>query len=197
MLIAAVLDFQQSPHAGSGMEGHAMACPYYIHARGPQHRRRIGVWNHGAHRRQRRDFPIVQSGRASHHDRLRGAGLRDVAHGSAQVYFALVGDGAGVDDGEISSGGIVDLDGAMIGKGLAHEFRIVLVRPAPKRMEVDVHGRTVSPSNKVHTRSFNPLPLRSRRSTPMSRRPRPPEKTFPRPPAMPNSVGAFPMPNGS
>src|SRR5438093_5633246 len=49
----------------------------------------------------------------------------------------------------------------------------------PKCVEVDVHGRTVSPTRTVQTRSLSPKPVRCSRSTPMSRRPRAPRHRCP------------------
>src|SRR5207302_6700999 len=120
-----------------------------------------------------------------------------MADQAPQLDFAFARDGAGVDDGEIGECRIVhDCSTARVER-LPDALGVVLVGLTPKRVEVDVHGRTVSPSRNVHTRSLRPEPLRCSRSRPMSRRPRPPENCRPSPPENPTSVGAFPTPNGS
>src|SRR6266540_477079 len=121
-----------------------------------------------------------------------------MAHEPPQLDFAFVSDGTGVDDGEIGGGGVVHDDRALFGECLADDLGVILVRPAAERVEVNVHGRTVSPNRKDHTRSVSPGPLRSSRSIPKSSRPRPPENCLPIPADRPNSVGAFaPGPNAS
>src|SRR5206468_4805434 len=72
-----------------------------------------------------------------------------------------------------------------------------LIGLTPEGVEVDLHGRTVSPSRNVQTRSVSPVPLRCSRSMPRSRRPRPPENCRPSPAEYPTSVGVFPSPKGS
>src|SRR5258705_6741860 len=115
-----------------------------------------------------------------------------MAHEPPQLGFAFVSDGAGVDDGEVGGGRIVHDDRALFGESVPHLFGVVLVCFTTERVEVDVHGRTVSPNKKVHTRSVTPVPpLRWRCSNPKSRRPRPPENCLPIPVEMPNSVGAL------
>src|SRR5437879_12332206 len=161
-----------------------------------QHHDRIRIRYDRTYRRQRRDRAVVQRGRASHHARLRGPALRHVAHEAPQLDFAFVCHGAGIDDGEISVRRIVDDGGAAIAEGLANQIGVVLVRLASERVEVDVHGRTVSPSRSVHTRSVSPAPLRCSRSMPRSSRPRPPENWRPSPPENPTSVGVCPTEQG-
>src|SRR5437899_4210343 len=196
MLIAAVLDFQErpGPHplTPSPLRGEGQRDP----GRG-QHSLRIRIRDHRAPRRQRRDRAVVQRRGASHHDRLGRAALRHMAHETPQLDFAFVSDRAGVDDGEIGDGGIIDHNGALVAEPLANHIGVVLIRPAAKGMEVDPHGRTVSPRRNVKMCSFNPVPLRSRCSTPKSIRPRPAENCFPRPAERPTSVGGWaPAPNG-
>src|SRR6267378_6488170 len=174
-----------------------MLRPYIIDPRRAQNHVRIRIRHHRAYRRQRRDRPVIERGRTSHHDGLRMAAFRDVADQAAQLDFAFVRDGAGIDDGEISECGIVHDRGAGRVERLPDTLGVVLVGLTPKCVEVDVHGRTVSPSKNVQTRSLRPVPLRCSRSRPMSRRPRPPENCRPSPPENPTSVGAFPTPNGS
>src|SRR5438445_1632 len=86
---------------------------------------------------------------------------------------------------------------AAIPEGLANQIGVVLVRLASEGVEVDVHGRTVSPSRNVHTRSVSPAPVRCSRSMPRSSRPRPPENWRPSPPENPTSVGVCPTANGN
>jgi len=63
------------------------------------------------------------------HDRLARL-ARDTWRTNRRSFgFTFVGDGAGVDDGEIGGGGIVYDDGTLIGEGLAHQLGVVLVSP--------------------------------------------------------------------
>src|SRR3989449_9969024 len=93
---------------------------------------------------------------------------------------------------------IVHHDDALVRERLTHERRVVLVGFAAEGMEVDVHGRTVSPTSTVHTRSVRIPPRRSSRSTPRSMSARPWANARPVPADAANSVGALvPGPNGS
>src|SRR6267378_2525230 len=175
-----------------------MSCPYRVQSRGPEDHGGFGIRDYSPDRRQCRNRTVIQCRRTPHHDGFGVTDARHVAHEPAQLAFTFVGDGAGVDNGEIGGGGIVYDDGTLSGEGLAHQLGVVLVRLTAEGVKVDVHGRTVSPSNTVHTRSVRPAPLRSRRSSPKSSRPRPPENCFPIPVESPNSVGALaPGPNAS
>src|SRR5260370_1764822 len=109
-----------------------------------------------------------------------------------QLGFAFSGHRTGVDDGEIGVCGVRDDDGALVGERLAYQLGVVLVRLAAEGMEVDLHGRTVIPSRKVHTRSVRPVARRSRCSRPRSIRPRPPASRRPVPMQAPHSPGAAP-----
>src|SRR2546426_5075903 len=196
MLVAAVLDFEKapsphpltpSPRCGEGER----------HAGRIEHIRGIRVRHHRPHTWQRRDRAVIERRGASHHDRLRTAVFRDMTDQATQFDFAFVRDGAGIDDGEIGDCGIIHHRGTARVEGLTHALGVVLVGFTPEGVEVDVHGRTVSPSRNVQTRSVSPVPLRCSRSMPMSRRPRPPENWRPSPAEYPTSVGVFPTPNGS
>src|SRR6266404_3997786 len=195
MLVAPVLDLEQGPGFGT-TQGRSMR-PYIIEPRRPQYHRRIRIRHHRAHRRQCRDHTVVESRRAAHHDGLRVAAFRHVAHQATQFDFTLIRDGAGIDDGDIGECGIVHHRRTARVERLTHAVGVVLVGFTSECVEVDVHGRTVSPSRNVQTRSLSPVPLRCSRSRPMSRRPRPPENCRPSPPEYPTSVGVFPTPNGS
>src|ERR1041385_3440089 len=195
VLVAAVLDLQKAaapPCPGAWPRG----VPD-IDARRREHVHRIRVRHNGPHARQRRDRAVVERGCAPHHDRLRRTLARDLPDETPELDFAFVSDGAGVDDGEIGERGIVHRHGAARVERRAHPLRVVLIRLAAERVELDVHGRTVRPSRSVHTRSVRPAPLRCRRSIPTSSRPRPCENERPRPAEYPTSVGALPMPKGS
>src|SRR5258705_4549464 len=174
-----------------------MLRPYIIDSRRAQHCPWIRVRHDRAHRRQRGNRAVVERRRTAHHDRLGMAALRDVSHKAAQLDFAFVRDGTGVDDGEIGECGIIHHDRTVRVERLAHALGVVLVGFTPECVEVDVHGRTVSPTRTVQTRSLSPKPVRCSRSRPMSRRPRPPENCRPRPDEYPPSVGALHTPNGS
>src|SRR5690242_9869424 len=171
--------------------------PYPYPSR-PQHLRRLRTAHDGAHRREGRDVTIVERRRAAHHDRLDAAApARETAHQAAQLRFALVRDGAGVDHSQVCHGGVVHNRGAGVLERPAHARRVVLVCLTTERVEVDVHGRTVRPTSTVHTRSVSPVPRRSSRSTPRSIEPRPCANERPVPAAAANSVGAvLPGPNG-
>src|SRR5256885_4409422 len=169
------------------------------HPRGSQHGIRLRSPDHGAHPRQRGDRAVITRRGAPHHDGLEALALApQVAHQSAQLGLALVGDGAGVDHREIRRRGVVHHGRPLVGERLHDQGRVVLVRFAAERVEVDVHGRTVIPTRAVHTRSVSPPPRRSSRSTPTSSRARPWANARPLPAAAANSVGAVgPGPNGS
>src|SRR5436309_5154420 len=196
MLVAPVLDLEQGPGFGS-TEGRSMLRPYIIEPRRPQYHPRFRVGYNRTHRRQCRDCTVVERRRTAHHDRLRVTGFRDVSHETAQLDFTLAGDGAGIDDREIGECGIIHDRRTARVECLAHTVGVVLVGFTSECVEEDVHGRTVSPSRNVQTRSLSPVPLRWSRSRPMSRRPRPPENCRPSPAEYPTSVGVFPTPNGS
>src|SRR6266446_778443 len=174
-----------------------MLRPHILEPRRAQNHVWIRIRHHRPHGRQRRDRTVVECRRASHHDGLRVAAVRDVPDEATQLDFAFVRDGAGIDDGEIGECGIVYDRGAGRVERLAHAFGVVLVGFTPKCVEIDVHGRTVSPRMNVQTPSVSPVPRRCSRSRPMSRRPRPPANCRPRPPEYPTSVGVLPTPNGS
>src|SRR5437762_9126259 len=174
-----------------------MLRPYIIDSRCAQHGPRFRIRHNRAHRRQRRDHTVVERRRTSHHDGLCVAAVRNMADQAPQFDFAFVRNGTGVDDGEIGECGIIHHDRTVRVERLAHALGVVLVGFTPECVEVDVHGRTVSPTRTVQTRSLSPKPVRCSRSTPMSRRPRPPENCRPRPAEYPTSAGALPTPNGS
>ena len=79
---------------------------------------------------------------------------------ASQLDVAFVGHGAGIDDGQIGDGGIIDDNGVTVLERLAHLLGVVLVGLTPEGVEVDVHGRTVSPRRRVHTCSVRPFPRR-------------------------------------
>jgi len=83
----------------------------YLDARRPQHIRRLCIRHHRAHRRQRGDRAIIERRGASHDDRARVAPLRHMSHKAAQLDFAFVRHSAGIHDGQISQGRIIDDDG--------------------------------------------------------------------------------------
>src|SRR6266511_2564546 len=167
------------------------------HSRRSQNHRRFRIGYNRTHRRQRGDRAVVERRRTSHHDSLCVAAFRNMTDQASQFDFAFVRDRTGVDDGEIGEGGIIHHDRTVRVERLAHALGVVLVGFTPECVEVDVHGRTVSPTRTVQTRSLSPKPVRCSRSRPMSRRPRPPENCRPRPAEYPTSVGALPTPNGS
>src|SRR3989440_568095 len=155
--------------------------------------------HHGTHARQRRDRAIVPSRGAAYHHGLEAFALpSEPAHQAPQLRLALVRDRARVHHREVRRRGVVHHRRPPVGERLLHQGRVVLVRLAAERMEVDVHGRPVIPTSPVHTRSVSPAPRRSSRSTPTSSSARPWANARPVPAAAPNSVAAVvPGPNGS
>src|SRR2546426_4538932 len=160
--------------------------------RGLEHLHRIGPPDDRTHARQRGDgAAAVTRGGAAHHD-ARTPGAAEAPDEVAQLGFALAGHRTGVDDGEIGIRGVHDDDDALVGERLAHQLGVVLVRLTAEGVKVDVHGRTVMPSRKLHTRSVSPTARRCRCSSPMSISPRPPASRRPVPTEAPHSRGAAP-----
>src|SRR5437762_1645421 len=158
----------------------------------PEHARRLRSAHHGAHRRQARNATVVERGGATHYHRFQTAVLsREPAHQTPQLRLALVGHRAGIHHREVRGGRIVHHDDALVRERLTHERGVVLVGFTAERMEVDVHGRTVSPTSTVHTRSVRIPPRRSSRSTPRSMSARPWANARPVPADAANSVGAW------
>src|SRR6266550_2537841 len=67
-----------------------MLRPYIIDSRCAQHGPRFGIRHNRAHRRQRRDHTVVERRRASHHDGLCVAAVRNMADQAPQFDFAFV-----------------------------------------------------------------------------------------------------------
>src|SRR5581483_9560863 len=133
-----------------------------------------------------------------HHGLERAVPARQPPDEAAQLGLAFGGDRARVHDGEVGRGGGVHHHGALVGKRLPHQFRVVLVRPAAESVEEDVHGRTATPTSTLQTRSRSPPPVRASRSTPRSISARPCESARPTPAATANSVGGLvPGPKGT
>src|SRR6059058_1909512 len=167
--------------------------------RGFQHRSRLRPAHHGTHARQRRDRAIIARRGTAHHDGLEALALaRQTTHEAPQLRLALVGHRARIHHGDVRGGRVVHDDGTLVGERLAHQRRVVLIGLAAKGVEIDVHGRTVSPTSTVHTRSVSPPPRRSSRSSPRSTNARPCANARPVPSDPATSVGALgPGPNGT
>src|SRR5438445_13762025 len=84
-----------------------------------QHHDRIRIRYDRTYRRQRRDRAVVQRGRASHHDRLRGPALRHVAHEAPQLDFASVVPVEGLIKARSTGGGTSTNGGAPTVEALA------------------------------------------------------------------------------
>src|SRR5438094_834723 len=127
--------------------------------RGFQHARRLRPAHHGAHARQRRDRAIIARRGTAHHDGLEALALaRQTTHEAPQLRLALVSDGARVHDRDVRGGRVVHDDGTLVGERLAHQRRVVLIGLAAKGVEIDVHGRTVSPTNTRPCANARPVP---------------------------------------
>src|SRR5438034_1817548 len=203
VLVAAVLDLE--PAAGVRRESpqHGVH-PRRLEPGGLEHWQRVGAPPPRAHGRKRRDRAAVARRGAAHHHGFEPAAApapapapREPAYQAPEFRLALVGYRAGIHDREVRGSRVVHHDDALVRERLTHERRVVLVGLAAEGMEVDVHGRTVSPTSTVHTRSMSPPPRRSSRSRPRSMSARPCANARPVPSDPATSVRALvPGPNG-
>ena len=142
MLIAAVLDAQQSADAGLRRRANERCVTWKTQRRGE--RRQVRAGNKPLHRRQaaqRQSAASIGEGAGAAHDHAPQAGtrFRRAAHGLSEIRLGLGGYRTAVEDGDVRLRRVGD-DGVTCSLDhRASRLGVVMISPTPERPEIHPH----------------------------------------------------------